>query len=212
MAHIPKQIQDVGSIKDKAFVSRLLGSKGPQKANLDLFGYIVLTFVCLFLMEEQTMALTLSSPAFQPNASIPSHYTCDGDNISPPLEWSEIPHGTQSLVLICDDPDVPLTIRADGMYDHWVLFNIPPTVMGISENAQNLPGIMQGKNTSGKQGYTGPCPPDRQHRYFFKLYALDRILTLPAGATKTEVEAAMQGHILAQAELMGVYDRKQAGS
>lgn len=153
------------------------------------------------------MALTLSSPAFQPNTSIPSHYTCDGDNISPPLEWSDIPEGAKALVLIMDDPDVPKTLRPDGMYDHWVLFNIPTSVVGLPENIQNVPGARQGKNTSGKLGYTGPCPPDRQHRYFFKLYALDTTLNLPEGATKTEVEAAMKGHILEEAQLMGVYDR-----
>lgn len=165
-------------------------------------------FICLFLMKEQAMALTLSSPAFQPNQSIPSLYTCEGDNISPPLEWSDIPSGTISLVLLMDDPDVPKNLRADGMWDHWVLYNIPPFVMGLSENAKDFSGAIQGVNTGGKIGYTGPCPPDREHRYFFKLYALDTTLSLPDRATKAQAEAAMKGHIIAQAELMGLYVKK----
>ena len=154
------------------------------------------------------MALTLSSPAFQSNAPIPSRYTCNGDNISPPLEWSGVPQGTQTFVLLCDDPDVPRALRADGMYDHWVLFNIPAFVTGLPENMKTLPaGAIQGQNTGGKLGYTGPCPPDCQHRYFFKLFALDTSLALAQGATKAEVAAAMDGHVLAQTELMGVYEQ-----
>ncbi len=170
---------------------------------------IISVLFCFLFIGEKAMALTLSSPVFQPNASIPSHYTCDGGNISPPLIWTGVPEGTRSLVLIMDDPDVPKNIRADGMWDHWVLFNIPTSVVGLSENAQDFSGAVQGKNSGGKLGYTGPCPPDRQHRYFFKLYALDTILSLPEGATKAEVQAACQGHILDQAELIGVYDRKR---
>jgi Raf kinase inhibitor-like YbhB/YbcL family protein len=170
---------------------------------------IIFVLFCFFFMEEQAMTLSLSSPAFQPSASIPSHYTCDGENISPPLVWTGVPVETQSLVLIMNDPDVPKNIRADGMWDHWVLFNIPTSVVGLSENAKDFSGAKRGKNSSGKLGYTGPCPPDRQHRYFFKLYALDTTLNLPQGASKAEVQAACQGHILDQAELMGVYDRKR---
>ena len=163
----------------------------------------------LFFMGGQTMALTLSSPAFKPQGSIPSHYTCDDENVSPPLEWSGVPEGTKSFVLIMDDPDVPKALRPDGMYDHWVLFNIPTNVLGLSENAKDIPGAVEGMNTSRKIGYTGPCPPDRQHRYFFKLFALDTLLDLSAGATKSEVMAACQGHILDQAELMGLYNRSK---
>ncbi len=153
------------------------------------------------------MALNLSSSAFQSNASIPSHYTCDGENVSPPLIWAGVPEGAQSLVLIMDDPDVSKNILASGMWDHWVLFNIPTTVVSLPENAKDFSGAIQGKNSGGTLGYTGPCPPDRQHRYFFKLYTLDTTLNLPEGATKAEVQAASQGHILDQAELIGVYDR-----
>ena len=153
------------------------------------------------------MALSLSSSAFQPNELIPSQYTCDGSNVSPPLVWTGMPEKVQSLVLIMDDPDVPKNIRPDGMWNHWVLFNIPPSVIGLAENAKDFSGALQGKNSSGKLGYTGPCPPDRQHRYFFKIYALDTSLNLPEGAIKAEVETACQGHILDQAVLMGIYDR-----
>jgi len=154
------------------------------------------------------MALTLSSSAFPPNSSISAQYTCNGANFSPPLQWEGAPQETQTFVLLCDDPDVPRTLRPDGMYDHWVLFNIPASATGLPENMQALPpGAVQGKNTSGRLGYTGPCPPDRQHRYFFKLFALDTVLDLMEGATKADVTAAMAGHILAAAELMGVYDQ-----
>ncbi len=105
-----------------------------------------------------------------------------------------------------DDPDVPASVRPDRMYDHWVLFNIPPSVHKIEENAVP-PHSIQGRNTSGKNQYIGPCPPDGQHRYFFKLYALDAMLTLAAGCTKKEVEKAMQGHILAQCQLIGLYEK-----
>jgi Raf kinase inhibitor-like YbhB/YbcL family protein len=171
---------------------------------------IVIFLLGLFFMGEQTMALTLTSPAFPTNSPIPSQYTCDGANISVPLQWSGAPSQTQSFVIICEDPDVPTSLRPDGMYDHWVLFNIASTVSMLPENMQGLPqGATQGVNTSKKLGYTGPCPPDRQHRYFFKIFALDSTLDLPQGTTKAEVVAACQGHILDQAELMGVYNRPQ---
>lgn len=149
--------------------------------------------------------MKLTSPAFSHGKIIPSLYTCEGKNISPPLHISDVPSQAKSLVLICDDPDVPKRLRPDGIFDHWVLFNIPPTIHTIEEN-RPPPGI-HGKNTNNQNSYYGPCPPDREHRYFFKLYALDRMLSLKEGATKPEVEAAMQGHIIAQAELMGRYEK-----
>ena len=170
----------------------------------------VIFLIGLSFMGEQSMALTLSSSAFSSNSTIPSQYTCDGENISVPLQWEGAPKETQSFVIICEDPDVPHSIRPDGMYDHWVLFNIPATVSSLPENMKDLPnGTVQGLNTSKKLGYVGPCPPDREHRYFFKIFALDTTLDLPQGATKTEVVARCQGHLLAQAELMGVYNRPQ---
>lgn len=116
----------------------------------------------------------------------------------------------KSLVLIMDDPDVPSWVREDQMYDHWVLFNIAPTTIDFVENRPPL-GI-HGKNTSGENSYFGPCPPDREHRYFFKLYALDTMLALPGGVSKKEVEKAMQGHILAECQLMGRYEKKHSNS
>lgn len=151
--------------------------------------------------------MRLTSPAFKEGESIPSIYTCDGKNINPPLRISDTPPSAKTLVLIMDDPDVPESVRKDRMYVHWVVYNIPPATTEIKENA-TPPGIL-GTNTSGKCDYKGPCPPDREHRYFFKLYALDTKLDLPPGATKEEVLKAMDGHILAHTELMGKYNRKQ---
>ena len=149
--------------------------------------------------------MKLTSSAFKDQGEIPSLYTCEGDNTNPPLSISDVPPNAKSLVLLVDDPDVPKSLRGDGMWDHWVLFNIDPHTKKISE--KTAPGIC-GKNTSGQNKYEGPCPPDRKHRYFFKLYALDIRLTIGAGASKKEVERAMQGHILAEAQLMGHYEKE----
>jgi Raf kinase inhibitor-like YbhB/YbcL family protein len=148
----------------------------------------------------------LTSSAFKNGEKISSKYTCDGIDVNPELTLSEVPAHAKSLVLILDDPDVPSSVRPDNMWDHWVVFNIPPHIAHIPENSQ--PQGVYGKNSWGKLIYQGPCPPDREHRYFFKLYALDILLSLHLGATKKEVEAAMHGHILAQTELMGRYERK----
>ena len=150
--------------------------------------------------------MKLTSPAFIEGGIIPSLYTCEGKNINPPLEISGVPPQAKSLVLLNDDPDVPKTLRPDGIYDHWVIFNMPPNTHKIAENSTPPPGI-QGKSTNGKNQYVGPCPPDREHRYFFKIYALDTLLHLPAGATKKEIEYAMHGHIIAQFQLMGRYEK-----
>ena len=155
----------------------------------------------------QQTTMNLTSSAFGQNQMIPSTYTCDAANSSPDLAWSGVPAGTVSLALIMDDPDVPTSIKADGIFVHWVVFNIDPSVTGVSASS-TLEGT-QGLNGAGKSGYIGPCPPDREHRYFFKLYALDQKLDLPRGASKTDAEAKMTGHILEQAELMGRYDKMQ---
>lgn len=147
--------------------------------------------------------MKLSSPAFSHGGKIPSRYTCEGENISPPLHITGVPAGAKSLVLIVDDPDVPPFVREDQMWVHWVVYDLPPDTLQIEEN-QTPPGI-QGKGTGGKAKYEGPCPPDREHRYFFKLYALSKKLSLPAGKTKEEVEEAMEGSILAEALLIGTY-------
>lgn len=145
----------------------------------------------------------LSSPAFKENEMIPRKYTCEGEGISPPLQIDHVPSEAKSLVLIMDDPDVPKSLRQDGMWDHWILFNILPSLRVIEENKTPLCKV--GINTSNKPEYQGPCPPDREHRYFFKLYALDRMLSLPSGVTKSQVEQEMKGHILAECQLIGRY-------
>lgn len=159
-------------------------------------------------MLQQTFSL--SSSAFSPNGSIPPRYTCDGEELSPPLSIGGTPSGTLSLALIVEDPDVPKQLKPDGTFLHWLVYNIPPAVTEMLEGTRVG---TQGENGSGKPGYTGPCPPPqyepRQHRYVFTLYALDATLNLPAGATKDQVLAAMQGHVIAQARLVGLYQRVQ---
>lgn len=153
------------------------------------------------------MALVLTSAAFPPGEGIPSRYTCDGEDLSPPLEWGEPPAGTRSFTLILEDPDAPA-----GTWDHWILFNLPASRRGLAEGIpaqEELPdGSRHGRNSWGRCDYGGPCPPRGTHRYFFRLYALDRELDLPAGATKEEVLNRMQGHVLELAELMGTYRRR----
>lgn len=153
--------------------------------------------------QKEGSIMKLRSSAFSPNGKIPRIYSCQGKSINPPLEISEVPKEAKSLVLIMDDPDVPEKVRKDKMFVHWVVYNIDPILKKIEENAKPF-GIL-GKNTAGDLGYTGPCPPDREHRYFFKLYALDTLLSLQEGATKEEVLKAMEGHILQETSLMGTY-------
>ena len=152
--------------------------------------------------------MKLTSSAFQNDETIPAIYTCEGKDINPPLEIRDVPSGTKSLTLILDDPDVPPSVRVDRMWDHWVVFNIPPDEHSFPENCH--PKGTLGRSTSGRLGYEGPCPPDREHRYFFKVYALDCVLSLSEGATKIEVEKAMKKHILASATLMGRYEKRRA--
>lgn len=152
--------------------------------------------------------MELKSQAFQQGAMIPARYTCDGEDLSPPLDWSDPPGGTQSFALISDDPDAPV-----GTWVHWVVWNIPASNRALEENlpkTASLPnGAKQGTTDFRRVGYGGPCPPSGTHRYFFKLYALDTTLNLPASTTKKDLEKAMQSHILAQAELMGKYHRRR---
>jgi Raf kinase inhibitor-like YbhB/YbcL family protein len=149
--------------------------------------------------------MKIESPTFKDGKSIPRKYTCQGVDINPPLIVSEVPKEAKSLALIMDDPDVPERIRADRMWVHWVAYNIDPKTTEIQEGAPSLG--TQGKNTGGQNRYMGPCPPDREHRYFFKLYALDSKLSLKEGATKEELLKAMEGHILEEAQLMGRYEQ-----
>ncbi len=150
--------------------------------------------------------MQISSPVFGDNQTIPEQYTCDGKSLSIPLAFSGVPKEAKSLALIMDDPDVPKSLIPNGLFVHWVVFNMPATTTMLSEN--KIPPGVQGDNGSSKLGYTGPCPPDREHRYFFNLYALDSMLSLPSGSTKDQLETAMSGHILTSAQLIGLYDKK----
>ena len=154
------------------------------------------------------MSFTLTSPAFATGGEIPTQYTCEGDDISPPLAWSTPPAGTKSLALIVDDPDAPDPKAPKITWVHWVLYNLPPSVDGLPEGvpARALPaGTREGLNDWKRSGYGGPCPPIGRHRYFHKLYALDTVLPDLGRPSKVALERAMQGHILAQAELLGTY-------
>lgn len=154
--------------------------------------------------------MQLTSPAFEHNGSIPARFTCDGRDLSPELTWSDLPGGTRSLALIVDDPDAPDPRAPRMTWVHWVLYNLPPTAVGLAEAvpATALPaGTREGLNDWGRTGYGGPCPPIGRHRYFHKLYALDVVLPDLGKPTKAALEKAMQGHILAQAECVGVYQR-----
>jgi Raf kinase inhibitor-like YbhB/YbcL family protein len=155
-----------------------------------------------------TMTIKITSSAFADEQPIPSKYTCDGENLSPPLKWDQIPETAKSLALICDDPDAP-----SRTWVHWVVYDLPATTRELPEavpaKEEVAAGAKQGRNDFKRLGYGGPCPPAGDaHRYYFKLYALDTELNLGAGATKGDVEKAMQGHILAEGKLMGKYKRK----
>ena len=153
------------------------------------------------------MPMTLTSSAFVCEGDIPALYTCDGDDLSPPLTFAGVPERTASLLLLCEDPDA-----VSGVWDHFVLFGLSPATPGLPEGlpaAANYPdGSLSGKNSWGRLGYSGPCPPRGTHRYLFTLYALDVPLPLPAGATKEDVLQAARGHILASATLPGRYQRR----
>ncbi|MBU9888896.1 MAG: YbhB/YbcL family Raf kinase inhibitor-like protein [Candidatus Omnitrophica bacterium] len=155
--------------------------------------------------EEAMMKGTIrvSSPAFREGQSIPIEHTCDGADISPPLQWTGVPAGTKSLALIADDPDAP-----GGDWVHWVLYDLPPDTDHLSPEVPATPARgIQGRTDFGRTGYGGPCPPRGTHRYFFKIYALDRMSGLGPGATKQVLLEAMRGHILAEGQLMGTYRR-----
>ena len=156
------------------------------------------------------MSIKITSTAFQAGGSIPSKYTCEDRDLSPPLAWSGAPPGTKTFALIVDDPDAPDPAKPQRVYVHWVLYNIPATTIALPENAskKGLPkGAVQGKNDWGKAEYGGPCPPIGRHRYFFKLYALDTELTGLSSPTKGDLERAMNGHVLESGELIGTYQK-----
>ncbi len=165
-------------------------------------------FIAVAAGQQQRAAMKIESSGFTASQPIPQKFSCEGADISPPLAWSGAPPGTTTFALIADDPDAPA-----GTWVHWVLFNLPASTTSLPEGVaktDSAAGGVQGKNDFGNIGYGGPCPPPgKPHRYFFKLYALDTSLSLSAGARKQDVEKAMQGHVIAQAELMGTYQRKK---
>lgn len=157
---------------------------------------------------EASMSIKITSTAFADGQPIPAKFTCDGNDVSPPLAWTNAPAATKSFALIADDPDAPM-----GTWVHWVVYDLSPSTGGLPEavaRTQYITGnAKQGLNDFRRLGYGGPCPPSgKPHRYFFKLYALDRTLDLEPGATKKDVETAMRGHVLAEGRLMGTYQRK----
>jgi Raf kinase inhibitor-like YbhB/YbcL family protein len=158
------------------------------------------------VMNDETTTFTLTSPEFMEGEAIPTKFSCDGEDISPRLEWTDPPAGTQSFTLIMDDPDAPI-----GTWVHWVLFNIPAEARSLPENVPAEPtladGSLHGKNSWKRTDYGGPCPPGGTHRYFFKLYALDTVLEASPGIDKAKLLRLMEDHILAEAQLMGVYSR-----
>jgi Raf kinase inhibitor-like YbhB/YbcL family protein len=176
---------------------------------------VLFIFLCLFPGSDEMysevkggkkMGITITSTAFTEGGMIPRQYTCDGEDISPPLAWTGVPDGTKSLALICDDPDAPV-----GTWVHWVLFSMPPSAKELGakvppkEILEN--GAKQGINDFRRIRYNGPCPPGGTHRYVFKFYALDTQIALDAGSTKTQLLKAMEGHILAEGQLTGKYSR-----
>jgi len=176
-----------------------------MKLGYFLFLIPILVIGCSQVQQKQTeekmvVSMKLTSASFGNSLAIPPEHTCDGKDLSPELTISDVPSNAKSLVLIMDDPDAPV-----GIWDHWVVFNMPPSTKQISKGTE--PNGVAGKNSWGRTGYGGPCPPSGTHRYFFKLYALDNVLNLPQGAAKKEIEKAMQGHIIEKAELVGTYKR-----
>ena len=161
---------------------------------------ILLAAIASFAAGGAKMKIT--SSAFQEGGNIPSKFSCDGANTSPPLQISDVPSEAKSLVLIVDDPDAP-----SGLFTHWAAWNISPQTSSIAEGS--TPKGVQGTNDFGKSGYGGPCPPSGTHRYYFKIFALDRELDLPFGVKRGQLDAALKGHVIAQGELMGRYSRKK---
>ena len=154
--------------------------------------------------------MELNSPAFVPHGEIPVRHTCEGEDLAPPLRWTAVPAGTASLALIVDDPDAPDPAAPLRIWVHWVLYDIPPAASGLPEGGAPLPpGSREGLNDWGRTGYGGPCPPIGRHRYFFRLYALDRRLPALAQPTCAAVEQAMRGHVLAHAELVATYRKRR---
>jgi Raf kinase inhibitor-like YbhB/YbcL family protein len=171
-----------------------------QKAIITSAFAIALAITVSFAAGGAKMKIT--SSAFEEGANIPSKFTCDGSDTSPPLQIADVPPGAKTLAMIVDDPDAP-----SGLFTHWTVWNIPAQIGTIGEGS--VPKGVQGTNDFGKSGYGGPCPPSGTHRYYFKVFALNRELDLPFDAKRGQLDAAMKGHIVAQGELMGRYSRKR---
>jgi Raf kinase inhibitor-like YbhB/YbcL family protein len=165
-------------------------------------GALAIALVALASFAAGEAKMKITSSAFQEGGNIPSKFTCDGGDSSPPLQIAEIPSGAKSLVLVVDDPDAP-----SGLFTHWIVWNISPQTNAIAEGS--APKGVQGTSDFGKSGYGGPCPPSGTHRYYFKIFALDRELNLPSGTKRNQLDAAMKGHVVTQGELMGRYSRKK---
>ena len=165
-------------------------------------GALAIALVALASLAAGGAKMKITSSAFQEGGNIPSKFTCDGGDRSPPLQIAEIPSSAKSLALIVDDPDAP-----SGLFTHWIVWNISPQTNAIAEGS--APKGVQGTSDFGKSGYGGPCPPSGTHRYYFKIFALDRELELPAGTKRSQLDAAMKGHVIAQGELMARYSRKK---
>jgi len=183
------------------------GRRGPRRAVVALCLGLLLSHVNA---SEVAMSLHISSTAFEANGSIPSRHTCEGEDVSPPLAWSGVPAGTKSLALIVDDPDAPDPDAPQMTWVHWVLYNLPADATGLPEGARALPsGTREGRNDWKRTGYGGPCPPIGRHRYFHKLYALDVALPDLQQPTRAQLEQAMRGHVIAEAELVGTYQKRR---
>ena len=165
-------------------------------------GVVALFIAATALFAAGGAKIKITSPAFQEGGNIPAKFTCDGGNVTPPLQITGVPSQAKSLVLIADDPDAP-----SGVFTHWLVWNISPQTNAIGE--ASAPKGVHGINDFGKTGYGAPCPPSGAHRYYFRVFALDRELDLPSGAKRRQVDAAIKGHVLAQGELMGRYARKR---
>jgi Raf kinase inhibitor-like YbhB/YbcL family protein len=178
-------------------------------------GFVAVLSVCVRRTQgASAMSLVLRSEAFQSGGEIPAKHTCQGDDTSPPLSWSDVPPGAKSFALIVDDPDAPDPRAPKMTWVHWVLFNIPSSATGLAQGAGNTPGALpagtaDGTNDWKKTGYGGPCPPIGRHRYFFKLYALDTVIADLSRPTKAALERAMAGHIVGKTELLGTYEKRK---
>ena len=183
-----------------------------KELSLIIVQLVLVSFIVSADAKEVNPMMKVTSPAFENQGAVPKKFTCDGEDISPALAWSNIPEGTKSFALIVDDPDAPDPANPRMTWVHWVVYNIPATVSSLAEGVidKDLPkGTLQGLNDWKKTGYGGPCPPIGKHRYFHKLYALDIVLPDLKQPTKAKLEKVMEGHVLSKAELVGLYQRKK---